>query len=82
MSYEFDENFDVIVVGAGHAGVEASLAAARMGCKVLLATINLEMLAFMPCNPSIGGSAKELLSVRLMPLAERWVKILIKLIFK
>ena len=58
MSYEFDENFDVIVVGAGHAGVEASLAAARMGCKVLLATINLEMLAFMPCNPSIGGSAK------------------------
>ena len=58
MSYEFDENFDVIVVGAGHAGVEASLAAARMECKVLLATINLEMLAFMPCNPSIGGSAK------------------------
>ena len=58
MSYRFDENYDVIVVGAGHAGVEASLAAARMGCKVLLATINLEMLAFMPCNPSIGGSAK------------------------
>ncbi|MCC9879394.1 tRNA uridine-5-carboxymethylaminomethyl(34) synthesis enzyme MnmG [Streptococcus agalactiae] len=48
----------MIVVGAGHAGVEASLAASRMGCKTLLATINLEMLAFMPCNPSIGGSAK------------------------
>ncbi|MCC9891595.1 tRNA uridine-5-carboxymethylaminomethyl(34) synthesis enzyme MnmG [Streptococcus agalactiae] len=47
-----------MVVGAGHAGVEASLAASRMGCKTLLATINLEMLAFMPCNPSIGGSAK------------------------
>lgn len=48
----------MIVVGAGHAGVEAALAASRMGCKTLLATINLEMLAFMPCNPSIGGSAK------------------------
>lgn len=58
MTQEFAENYDVIVVGAGHAGVEASLAAARMGCKTLLATINLEMLAFMPCNPSIGGSAK------------------------
>ncbi|WP_050815800.1 tRNA uridine-5-carboxymethylaminomethyl(34) synthesis enzyme MnmG [Streptococcus sobrinus] len=45
-------------MGAGHAGVEAALAASRMGCKTLLATINLEMLAFMPCNPSIGGSAK------------------------
>ena len=58
MTHEFTENFDVIVVGAGHAGVEAALAASRMGCKTLLATINLEMLAFMPCNPSIGGSAK------------------------
>ncbi|WP_165212544.1 tRNA uridine-5-carboxymethylaminomethyl(34) synthesis enzyme MnmG [Streptococcus tangpeifui] len=58
MTHIFAEEFDVIVVGAGHAGVEASLAASRMGCKTLLATINLEMLAFMPCNPSIGGSAK------------------------
>ena len=58
MTREFAENYDVIVVGAGHAGVEASLAASRMGCKTLLVTINLEMLAFMPCNPSIGGSAK------------------------
>lgn len=58
MTYKFSETYDVIVVGAGHAGVEASLAASRMGCKTLLATINLEMLAFMPCNPSIGGSAK------------------------
>ena len=52
------ENYDVIVIGAGHAGVEASLAAARMGSKTLLLTINLNMVAFMPCNPSIGGSAK------------------------
>ena len=58
MTYNFTEEYDIIVVGAGHAGVEASLAASRMGCKVLLATINIEMLAFMPCNPSIGGSAK------------------------
>lgn len=50
--------YEVIVVGAGHAGCEAALAAARMGCKTLLLTINLDMVAFMPCNPSIGGPAK------------------------
>lgn len=50
--------YDVIVVGAGHAGSEAALAAARMGNKTLLMTINLDMVAFMPCNPSIGGPAK------------------------
>lgn len=58
MTHAFAENYDVIVIGAGHAGVEAGLAASRMGCKTLLATINLDMVAFMPCNPSIGGSAK------------------------
>ena len=58
MTHNFTESYDIVVIGAGHAGVEASLAASRMGCKVLLATINIEMLAFMPCNPSIGGSAK------------------------
>ncbi|MCB5138700.1 tRNA uridine-5-carboxymethylaminomethyl(34) synthesis enzyme MnmG [Streptococcus mutans] len=58
MTHTFAENYDIIVIGAGHAGVEAALAASRMGCKTLLATISLEMLAFMPCNPSIGGSAK------------------------
>jgi tRNA uridine 5-carboxymethylaminomethyl modification enzyme len=50
--------YDVIVIGAGHAGCESALAAARMGCKTLLLTINLDMVAFMPCNPSIGGPAK------------------------
>lgn len=54
-----DKNkYDVIVVGAGHAGVEASLASSRMGCKTLLLTLNLDMISFMPCNPSIGGPAK------------------------
>lgn len=52
------KDYDVIVVGAGHAGCEAALASARMGQKTLLMTINLEMVAFMPCNPSIGGPAK------------------------
>ena len=52
------KDYDVIVVGAGHAGCEAALASARMGNETLLITINLEMVAFMPCNPSIGGPAK------------------------
>lgn len=50
--------YDVIVVGAGHAGVEAGLAAARMGARTLMLTISLEGVAFMPCNPSVGGPAK------------------------
>jgi tRNA uridine 5-carboxymethylaminomethyl modification enzyme len=50
--------FDVIVVGAGHAGVEAAFAAARMGCHVGLCTLSLETVAHMPCNPAIGGTAK------------------------
>ncbi|MGY4688220.1 tRNA uridine-5-carboxymethylaminomethyl(34) synthesis enzyme MnmG [Salibacterium sp. K-3] len=57
MPYEGGE-FDVIVVGAGHAGVEAGLAAARSGSQTLMLTLNLDSVAFMPCNPSVGGPAK------------------------
>ena len=57
MGYELG-NYDVIVVGAGHAGCEAALAAARMGKKTLIFAINLESIAMMPCNPSIGGTGK------------------------
>ena len=57
MSYYAGE-YDCIVVGAGHAGCEAALAAARMGCDTLLLTISRDQIALMPCNPSIGGPAK------------------------
>ena len=54
----YEKQYDVIVVGAGHAGCEAALAAARMGCSALLLTINLDAVALMSCNPAIGGLAK------------------------
>ena len=58
MTYYDAGHYDVIVVGAGHAGCEAAVAAAKMGSKTLLLTLNLDMIAFMPCNPSLGGPAK------------------------
>lgn len=64
MTYNFIEEYDIIVIGAGHAGVEASLAASRMGCKVLLATINIEMLAFCHVILRLVVLQKGLWSVR------------------
>lgn len=57
MSYDAG-HYDVIVIGAGHAGCEAAIASARMGAKTLILTMNLDTIAFMPCNPSLGGPAK------------------------
>lgn len=52
------EEYDVVVVGAGHAGCEAALAAARMGLETIIFTVSVESIAMMPCNPNIGGSSK------------------------
>ena len=53
-----EECYDVIVVGAGHAGCEAALAAARLGCETIIFTVSMNSVALMPCNPNIGGSSK------------------------
>ena len=54
----FDESYEVVVVGAGHAGCEAAHAAARMGCSTALYTMNADLIAQMSCNPAVGGIAK------------------------
>ena len=74
MAY-YPEKYDLIVVGAGHAGCEAALAAARMGCSVLLMAIDLDKLAAMPCSPSIGGMAKGQLVKELDALGGEMAKI-------
>jgi len=55
---QFLDEFEVVVIGAGHAGCEAAIASARMGCKTLLLTLNLDRIAWQPCNPAVGGPAK------------------------
>ena len=53
-----EENYDVVVVGAGHAGCEAALACARLGLETIIFTVSVDSIAMMPCNPNIGGSSK------------------------
>ena len=59
---EFQAHFDIIVIGAGHSGCESALAAARLGCKTLMLTLNLDRIAWQPCNPAVGGPAKSQLT--------------------
>ena len=60
----FMDDYDVAVIGAGHAGCEAALAAARLGCRTIIFTLSLDTIANLPCNPSIGGTAKGHLVLR------------------
>ena len=67
-----EECYDVIVVGAGHAGCEAALAAARLGCETIIFTVSMNSVALMPCNPNIGGSSKGHLVKEMMCIRDRY----------
>ena len=56
--YKVEEYYDVVVIGAGHAGCEAALAAARLGMETIVFTVSIDSIALMPCNPNIGGTSK------------------------
>ena len=68
------ESYDIAVIGAGHAGIEAALAAARLGCKTALFTINLDAVGNMPCNPPSAARARVILCANWTPSAAKWQK--------
>lgn len=76
-----EENYDIVVVGAGHAGCEAALAGARLGLNTIMFTVSAESIALMPCNPNVGGSSKGHLVRELDALGGEMGKILIRLLF-
>ena len=67
-------HYDVAVMGAGHAGIEAALSAARLGCRTVMFTINMDAVGNCPCNPSIGGTAKGHLVREIDALGAKWEK--------
>lgn len=76
-----EESYDVVVVGAGHAGCEAALARARLGLETIVFTVSVDSIALMPCNPNIGGSSKGHLVRELDALGGEMGKILIRPLF-
>src|SRR5881394_2868135 len=74
MRMQFTEQFDIVIVGAGHAGCEAAVACARMGLKTALYTLNVDLIAQMSCNPAIGGIAKGHLVREVDASAASWAK--------
>ena len=76
-----EESYDIVVIGAGHAGCEAALAGARLGLSVILFTVSVDSIALMPCNPNIGGTSRAIWSGKSTRWAEKWGKTLIKPLF-